>query len=157
MKKSKLKKRVLMVFFSGVIIVLGAGLYLYNKPHRDVQSINADFQVEASRLVNEYLENSITANEKYLDDEGESKIFEVSGVVNQISEDFNHQKVILLKSENDSAGVSCTFTKETNGEDESFQVGDKVTIKGVIRSGATFDEDLEMYENVIIEKSSVVK
>jgi len=81
----------------------------------------------------------------------------VSGVVNQISEDFNHQKVVLLKSDNYLAGVSCTFTKETNGEDESFQVGDKVTIKGVIRSGATFDEDLEMYENVIIEKSSVVK
>jgi hypothetical protein len=36
-------------------------------------------------------------------------------------------------------------------------VGQAITVKGVIRSGASYDEDLEMYENVILEKSDIVK
>ena len=35
--------------------------------------------------------------------------------------------------------------------------GHEITIKGVIRSGAYYDEDLEMYVNVIIEKSDLKK
>lgn len=38
----------------------------------------------------------------------------------------------------------------------NLKTGDKITIKGVIRSGASFDSDLDMYENVIIEKSDIV-
>jgi hypothetical protein len=36
------------------------------------------------------------------------------------------------------------------------KIGETITVKGVIRSGASFDEDLELYENVILEKSDVV-
>jgi len=59
---------------------------------------------------------------------------------------------VLLKSATNNAGVSATFTKETNAHTDNIKVGDKITIKGVIRSGASFDPDLDMYENVIIEK-----
>ena len=31
-----------------------------------------------------------------------------------------------------------------------------ITVKGVIRSGASYDEDLELYENVTIDKSDIV-
>ena len=85
-----------------------------------------------------------------------SKVLEISGIVAVISEDFNHQKVVLLKSATDKAGVSASFTKETNSHTDNVKVGDKITIKGVIRSGASFDSDLGMYENVIIEKSDIV-
>ena len=91
-----------------------------------------------------------------LTEDGNSKVLEVSGTVAKISEDFNKQKVILLKTDTDKAGVSCTFTSETNSKTSTIQVGDRITIKGVIRSGASYDEDLEMYENVILEKSDIV-
>ena len=107
-------------------------------------------------IVTEYLTNSEAANKKYLDEEGNSKVLEITGIVASISEDFNNQKVILLKNETDKAGVSATFTKETNANANNVKVGDKITIKGVIRSGATYDADLEMYENVIIDKSDIV-
>jgi len=153
------KKNLKILFIAvgvGIIAAVGVALYMFNRPARDVQNAKTDFSYKASNVVNEYLTDNQKANDKYLDEGGESKILEVTGIVAEISEDYNKQKVVLLKSENDKAGVSCTFTLETNASAQNLKVGDEVTIKGVIRSGASFDEDLEMYENVIIEKSDVV-
>jgi fructose-specific component phosphotransferase system IIB-like protein len=139
-----------------VLIGAGIGYYLFNMPHRNVQHTASDYHVTASALVKEYLKDSKKADKKYLDEEGESKIFEVAGEVSDISEDFNGQKVVLLKKAEDKAGVSCTFTLKTNRETNALRLGQTTKIKGVIRSGANYDSDLEMYENVIIEKSSIV-
>ena len=154
--KKKIFKIVLIVIGVGILIGGGVGFYMFNKPARDVQNTKTDFSYNASEIVNEYLTDAKKANDKYLDENGESKVLEITGVVSEISTDFNSQKVILLKADGDKAGVSCTFTAETNANAENVKIGDQVTIKGVIRSGATYDEDLEMYENVIIEKSDIV-
>ena len=75
---------------------------------------------------------------------------------NKQSELYNDQKVILLKEDGDHAGVSATFTAETNDKITDLKIGETVTVKGVIRSGAAFDKDLGFYENVILEKSDLV-
>jgi len=154
--KKKIFKIVLIVIGVGILIGGSVGYYMFNKPARDVQNTKTDFSYKASELVNEYLSDAQKANDKYLDEEGNSKVLEISGLVANISKDFNGQKVILLKSDTDKAGVSCTFTPETNTNTQNVKIGDLITVKGVIRSGASFDEDLEMYENVIIEKSDIV-
>ncbi|MBL4939074.1 MAG: hypothetical protein JKY16_02105 [Lutibacter sp.] len=145
-----------MVIGIGILIGASVAYYMFNKPARDVQKTKTDFSYNASEIVNEYLTNAQKANDKYLDEAGNSKVLEISGIVANISEDFNNQKVILLKAETDKAGVSCTFTSETNSSIQNVKIGDQITIKGVIRSGASFDKDLEMYENVIIEKSNII-
>lgn len=150
------KKKMLIILTSGILIAVAIALYMFNKPARDVQATKTDFSYNASEIVNEYLTDAKKANNKYLDEEGNSKVLEITGTVANISEDFNHQKVILLKAPTDKAGVSATFTKETNTHTTNIKVGDNVTIKGVIRSGATYDKDLEMYENVILDKSDIV-
>lgn len=155
MKKKKWLKRLIIVFIGGLVVAGGIIYYLFNMPHRDVTSSHTDYKVRAKDLVSEYLTNPQKADKKYLDEEGDSKILEVSGIVKEISEDFNKQKVFLLEGEKNKAGVSCTFTKETNSQTANIKIGDHINIKGVIRSGATYDADLEMYENVIIEKSSI--
>lgn len=150
------KKKILIILSVGILIAVAVALYMFNKPARDVQATKTDFSYKASEIVNEYLTDAKKANNKYLDEEGNSKVLEITGTVAQISEDFNHQKVILLKASKDKAGVSATFTKETNSHTETIKVGDVITVKGVIRSGASFDADLEMYENVTIDKSDIV-
>lgn len=130
--------------------------YQFNQPHRNVQESKTDFSFSSSQIVKEYLANSTVANEKYLDEEGNSKILEISGKVEEISEDFNKQKVVLLKFPLDKAGVSCTFTPETKASVNQIKIGKTIAIKGVIRSGASYDKDLGMYENVIMEKCSIV-
>ncbi len=130
---------------------------MFNMPQRDVQSAKTDFSLSSSEIVNQYLADANIANEKYLQEEGDSKILAVTGKVFAISEDLNNQKVILLKDSSEKAGVSCTFTKETNKNAENLQIGETITIKGVIRSGAGFDEDLDLYEDVIMEKCDVIR
>lgn len=157
MKKKKLIRIVLIVGGIGIIAAAGIAYYMFNKPHKDVQSAKTDYSIDASVLVNEYLSDIDKANDKYLDDSGTSKILEVRGTVSAISEDFNNQKVILLKTANDKAGVSATFTAETNASVQGVQLGDNIKVKGVIRSGASYDEDLGLYEHVILEKSDIIQ
>lgn len=151
-----IKKKILITLSVGILIVIAVALYMFNKPARDVQATETDFSYNASEIVNEYLTDARKANDKYLDEEGNSKVLEITGTVAQITADFDDQKVILLQSSTDKAGVSATFPKETNSHTENIKVGDQITLKGVIRSGARYDDDLEMYENVIIDKSDIV-
>jgi len=141
---------------SGLIIGVGIIFYVFNQPHRNIQAIASDYQMKASTLVEEYFTDAILANEKYLQDEGESKIIAVTGTVASITKDLDQQQVVLLKDKNEKAGVSCTFTSETNINTKNLKIGETVTIKGVIRSGAGYDEDLELYEDVILEKCDIV-
>lgn len=156
-KKKRILKIGAILLIAGLLIGGGTAFYMFNMPHRNVQSTPADFQFSASQLVNEYLENATKANEKYLTSDGDSKVLEISGTVYKISQDFLGQRVVLLKETGDKAGVSCTFTPETGKKMLYLQVGERITIKGVIRSGASYDQDLEMYENVVIEKCDMIK
>lgn len=143
--KKKTFKTLLLLLTGGIIIAGVVALYMFNKPARDVQSTQTDFSYKASEIVNEYFTDAKKANDKYLDEEGNSKVLEITGTVAAISEDFNHQKVILLKAATDKIGVSATFTKETNTHTQNIKIGDEITVKDVIRYGATYDKDLEMY------------
>lgn len=156
MKVKKIVKVGLIVFAVGALAAGAIVMYLFNKPHRDVQNTAIDFKSNASDLVVEYLSDPTKANEKYLDEEGNSKIMAVTGKVHSITKDMNNQFVVLLKEESDKAGVSCTFSAATNSSAEKISVGQMITIKGVIRSGAGYDADLDLYEDVVIEKSDVI-
>ena len=156
MKRKKIIRIVAILGVAGLLIGGGVGFYMFNMPHRDVQSADADYILTAKEIVSEYLFDKDAANQKYLSTGGESKILEITGVVSKISENYNGQKVVLFSGEQDKAGVSATFTHETNSSLNDIQVGQTITIKGVIRSGASYDEDLEMYEHVILEKSDIV-
>jgi hypothetical protein len=155
MKRGKIIKAVIIIAVAGIIIAGAVGLYMFNMPHRNVQKANADYNLTSSQIVKEYLTDKDLANKKYLSEDGDSKVLKISGVVSRISEDYNGQKVVLLKGAGDKAGVSASFTKETNPNADKLKVSQTVTLKGVIRSGASYDKDLDLYENVILEKSDV--
>lgn len=157
MKKKRIFKTIAIVGIAGLIIGGGIGLYMFNMPHRNVQSAKVDYSLTSTQIVSEYLSDKSTANRKYLAADGDSKILEITGQVSKISEDYNGQKVVLLKGNSDKAGVSATFTAETNNNLAGVEQGQIITVKGVIRSGAAYDEDLGIYENVILEKSDVIK
>ncbi len=152
-----MKKKIIIVI--AIIIVLGGGYAAsqYFMPHRDIQSVEAFVEIDASQLVDEYLADNNVANEKYLDAEGESKVIIINGTIKSIDTDQNNQIVAVLKSNNDELGVSCTFTTASHENAASLKTGDVIKVKGVVRSGAEYDEDLELYEDAIIEKCDLVK
>ncbi len=157
MRRKQFLKIALILVSAGIILGGSTGLYMFFMPHRDVQKAKTDFQMTASGLVNEYLNDQTAANNKYLAGDGNSKILEVTGTVARVSNDFQNNKVVELKENGDKAGVNFTFMPGNNANAEKLHKGQKVTIKGVIRSGASYDPDLEMYLNAVVEKSDVVE
>ena len=157
MNRKKILKRLAIIAIVGLIAGGGIFLYMFNMPHRDVAASTADYSLSTSEIVTEYIANKEAANQKYLAADGDSKILEITGKISKISENFNGQKVVLLKNPGDEAGVNATFDENSKTDVEGLLVGETITVKGVIRSGASYDEDLELYEHVVLEKSSLVR
>jgi hypothetical protein len=156
MRGKKIIKASVILLAVVVLTAAGISIYLYNKPHRNVLAAPVDFKLTSADLVAQYLTNPDEANRKYLRDNGKSGIMAVTGKVHAIARDMNNQRVVLLKDKGEKAGVSCTFTPATSHQAEDIQVGQSITVKGVIRSGARYDEDFGLYEDVILEKCSVL-
>ena len=157
MKKRKTLRTLIWIAIAGLLIGGATITYLFNMPHQDVQSSKTDYSLTSTQIVEEYLADARSANEKYLDDDGNSKILEITGVISKISEDFSGQTVVLMKAEGSMAGVSASFTEKTNANVAQLIVGETITIKGVIRSGAAYDKDMDLYENVILEKCDLIR
>lgn len=155
-----MKKKVIYRILLVVIVLAAAGgiyaYYLWNMPHRDVAAAEIDYHIEATELVNEYLANEQKANTKYLDESGDSKILAVSGTVQRVSKNMNDDVVIILRETGEKAGVQFTFTQDAGNDVAGLQKGDIVTIKGVIRSGAKYDEMMDLYLDVIVDKSLLI-
>lgn len=156
MNKKSIIKTVVIVGILGVTIGGATAAYMFFMPHRDVQAVSTDFSLTSDELVSEYLKDATAANARYLDVEGESKVLEVSGMVASVSVDYNGNKVVVIKGSNAPAGVSCTMLPTAADAAAALSVGQTVRVKGVIRAGAAYDEDLEMYENVILDKCALV-
>ena len=150
MKMKKSVKYLLFAGIAGLIIAGSIGLYMFYMPHRDVQGEKASFTIGAEQLVTEFMNNESESNAKYLDN-----VVVVKGTVAEISEDQLKQKVVVLKTK--TAGVSCTFIEATNANAEKLSVGDQVSIKGIVRMGASYDEDLDLAEYAILEKCDIEK
>jgi hypothetical protein len=151
-----MKKKIITSLFLLLLIGIGILVYMFNMPHRNIEKSQVDYEVGATELVEEFLKNNEASNNKYLAENGESKILVVSGRVDLIILDGLGQKVVLLKNKEAKMGVSATFTKDSNKQLNKLKIGDNITVKGVIRSGAEYDEDLDLAEDVILEKASLV-
>lgn len=89
MKRKRIFKIGIIIAIAGIIIAGSVGFYMFNMPHRDVQSAKADFRLNSSEIVAEYLTDAKVANSKYLAADGDSKVLEITGTVNKISENFD--------------------------------------------------------------------
>lgn len=154
-KKKKIIKIIAGLVVLGIVSVIIIVAVIFLTPHRDVKNAPTDFVVDAQTLVDEYLADANAANQKYLSEDGDSKIFEVSGRVDEIMKNMKEETVILLKPEGKELGVQCTFT--LNEDLSVVKIGDNIKVKGKIEQGASYDEDLEIGEDVIIGECSLVK
>lgn len=149
--RKQIKFGLIGILFVGLV---GAGtlIYLFNLPHRDVLSEEAVYKVSASQLVEEFLSDQPTANKKYLD-----QVVAVTGMIVRMDKDMNDQVVFLLMDQDQQAGVRSTFTAESNPDVTLHAVGEQVEIKGIVRAGAAYLDDLDLVEHVILEKSVIVR
>jgi hypothetical protein len=154
MKKNKFLT-VLVMGLMGGLGVSSFAVYVWFMPHRDVVSAEPDYQLSSFSFISEYLEDSGASNNKYLSDDGDSKIVVLSGLVASISQNQNGDQVVLMKETGSLVGVAFTFATETNGDATVLKPGQFIAIKGVVRAGPRHDEFLGLYSNGVIEKASI--
>ena len=75
-----MKKKILKIVV--IIGLLGGmyGLYLFNMPHRNAKNVKSEFNLNASDLANQFIENLEKANSTYLSDDGDSKVGIIKGI-----------------------------------------------------------------------------
>lgn len=156
MKRKKIFKWIAILGVVGILVGASVVYYIFNMPHRDIQSTPVDFTMDVDAFTKEYMNDITTANKKYLDEEGESKILALTGEVGIIDIDNKKRTVITIYGDPNSAGISCTFLEKTNDHTKDLKTGDKITVKGVVKAGPEYDEDMELYTDGIMQDCDIL-
>lgn len=125
----KIKYAIIFVLF---VIVLGAGigLKMFFKPHADVNKLEAEFKLEASKLLDEFQKEENTATTKYSE-----KVLEINGKL--VAKNKLPNGTDLLVLEDEMAGVSCQLDSSWSAANQSviqaLEPGNQVTVKGVCK------------------------
>ena len=114
-----------------VVIIIGMGIYLYNKKPADLQNSKVDYKISATLLATAFERDETAATVKYV-----NKVLEVNGIV--VSSMANDQNVvtIALKTEKPLTFVICTF--QDLGGLRQPGVGEEIVLRGVC-SGTLID------------------
>lgn len=129
---------------------LGYGIYLWFLPHRDVAATPVDFTLTSAALVTEYLRDPAAANAKYLSADGDSKVLQLTGRIHAVRTNQAGALVLILRESTAPAGVACTFLAPPPAE--ARLVGSTITLKGVIRAGAQYNDILDTHLDAVVDQ-----
>jgi len=108
-----------------VLVLVIAGVYMYNLGHKNLANIEPDFRIEAVQLQSEISENEAAALEKYQD-----KILEISGRLIKIEENQDSSFNILLETSDPLSFINASLDISENSRLENLEEGKNVTIRG---------------------------
>ncbi|MDX2248049.1 MAG: hypothetical protein SF052_14785 [Bacteroidia bacterium] len=116
---------MLMIVAVSAFIGASAGIYMFNKPHEDVSSAQADYSLSVDELFIAFSNDETASNEKFL-----NKIVEVKGVIGEKS-DSPEGVTLILNAKGEMFGVSCGFVGEDAAPLKDISVGSEVTVRGI--------------------------
>lgn len=118
-----------------VLIAAWVGYKMYNKKHFSVENAVPVASLSAIELHTIFSTDSVTAKLKFIGDESNHKVIEVSGLVSDVTT--VPHPVIKLKTATEGAFINCEMEGVVNG----VKPGSTVTIKGIC-NGYLFEADL---------------
>lgn len=122
------EKRKKIIAIAVVLFIFIAIFLVYkiaNKSHLDVAKTLPEISVSASVLLEEFSNDEIVANNKYLD-----KIVQVNGKV--LSKKIIEEKgVIALQTNDDFGSILCHFLPESSDKFSNLELGQNIKIKGI--------------------------
>jgi hypothetical protein len=134
-------KVVLIIGGIGLLVAAGLVYYVYNKPHRDVNT-EKGVQLSAQNLYEAFRVNEDNGNKLYL-----NKAIEVTGEVADVSTNQDGKTVVNFKTSDPLVVINCTF-KDNPGE---LKPGQTITFKGIC-TGYIPDANVVINEGVLVKK-----
>lgn len=150
MKKKKIVFTILSIF---LLVGLIGGLIAYkeyNRKNIDISDTKAAFELTDIQLLNEFTQDPIASNKKYL-----GKILELSGKVKNIDIDANGYQTIILGTDSSMNSVRCSIDSSFKNESHILQKGSTVIVKGIC-TGYNAD-DLGLGSDIILNRSITIK
>jgi hypothetical protein len=122
-------KKIIIVVI--LLAVIAGGMYAwreYTRPVKGLASVDANYTVQATVLLQEFMTNETTANQKYL-----NKIVAVSGLVKTV-DTTGGSWIIALGDTADMSSVRCIMNTVNNAEAPltAVQKGTAITVKGAV-------------------------
>jgi hypothetical protein len=130
-----------IIFFGILLIILvciGYGIYLWNKPPRDVTK-EKGVQITAVAIFDSFSNNEQAANTRFL-----NKAIEVTGKVSNVKKNQAGETVVYLQSDDPVFGVNCTFKNDPG----AIENGSTITFKGICTG---YLSDVILNEGVMIK------
>ncbi|MDP2069431.1 MAG: hypothetical protein Q8K04_10775 [Lutibacter sp.] len=124
--------KILLIVLVLIIISLFFIINLYNKPFIDIKKSNPELEVTAQEILDDYLADEYSANEKYVDN-----LIQIKGEIAEISFD-KGISIITLKDRSGFSSIICHMLPEANLNVLKLKKGSQITIKGVC-TGYLFD------------------
>lgn len=144
---SKNTKRALLIFILLGVIAAGVGYYAYNKGPRDILN-STGIKATAGELYTLYDTDSTAAQKKY-----SGQIVEVTGVVKEISENQQKEKIVLLQTSAEGASINCTM----EGVAGNIKRDDTVVVKGLCSGIGQGEPDLGLKGDVYLARCFILK
>lgn len=121
----KRKKIIAMIILFFVFVGIFFAYKMANKSHIDITKTSAEIIINASVLIDEFSNDEILANNKYLD-----KIIQVNGKILS-NNNIEGKGVIELETSNDFGSVLCHFSPKSSNKIRLFEIGKNIEIKGI--------------------------
>jgi hypothetical protein len=125
---------------------------MYNKKHFSVESATPVAEISAVELHKTFSSDTTLANTKFIGDEVNQKVIQVTGAVSEIKKDQQGSTILLLKTGTDGAYINCTL----EFKQESIAIGKSITVKGIC-TGYNYDAEMGIPGDVILTRCFIIK
>lgn len=144
---AKTKKTIWAVVLVLAATAGGIGYYMYNKPHKNVQTADA-VKIAATELYAAFAKDSAMANKTYT-----GKVLEISGEVVKSELDQQQNVFVHFKAADDGSIINCSMEEKTS----PFKVGDKIAVKGICEGYNPGDTDMGLPGDVVVNRGYTIK
>ncbi len=147
------RKRIKTILLALLVIGLIGGLYAYkeyNRKNVDLTSITPAFVMMDTELINQFTENAISSNKKYL-----GKVIELNGTIKKVDTDPKGFHTVVIGNPTSMNSVRCSMDSSINKLADNLKVGETLTLRGIC-TGYNAD-DLGLGSDVILNRCLISK
>lgn len=133
-----------------LVVGLVVGYFIWNTPHRDINSEKADYVTTVAETAAEFEKGAAEAEKKYTE-----KVVEFSGEVSKVVP--GDSITSLLFTGNEAYGILCEMLPGENEKAAKVNKGDKIKVKAFYKGYMEGEPDFGMAGDILFKKGVIVE